>query len=329
MTSKRMSKGERSSLDIISTLPEPILETILCLLPTKAATRTSILSREWRYKWTKISKLEFFVPMRKTIEKQVLDRRCTPFNDLLQVLLSHKGLIHEFSLLMNQLTPHQDFFGFDQVVLHLLKNHAVKKLKLYGLNSFRWHKLPMSIFSLHHLTDLNLSCFVLDHEPIFNGLGDLRSLSLSNVGISTKTLLHLLSNSPSLKSLTLVSSHLNNIVFNFCSVSEYSKLLQFIGKSHLGCKDCTVIELFKCLPMIERLTTFGYVFEWLVLKSVPQRLPTLLFHLKYFCFENMWFADGHGLAFLLVLIKCSPNLEKIKLEVISIIIDLYLISCLF
>ncbi|KAM0063007.1 putative leucine-rich repeat domain superfamily [Helianthus debilis subsp. tardiflorus] len=95
-------------------------------------------------------------------------------------------------------------------------------------------------------TDLNLSCFVLDHEPIFNGLGDLRSLSLSNVGISTKTLLHLLSNSPSLKSLTL-----------------------FIGKSHLGGKDCTVIELFKCIPMIECLTTFGYVIEWLVLKSVP------------------------------------------------------------
>ncbi|KAF5780444.1 putative leucine-rich repeat domain superfamily, F-box-like domain superfamily [Helianthus annuus] len=212
MTSKRMSKAERSSLDIISTLPEPTLETILCLLPTKAAARTSILSREWRYKWTKISKLEFFVPIRITIKKQVLDRRCTPFNDLLQVLLSHKGLIHEFSLLMNQSTPHQDFFGFDQVVLHLLKNHAVKKLKLYGLNSFRWHKLPVSIFSLHHLTDLNLSCFVLDHEPIFNGFGDLRSLSLRNVGISTKTLLHLLSNSPSLKSLTLVSSHLSLIL---------------------------------------------------------------------------------------------------------------------
>ncbi|KAM0063008.1 hypothetical protein Hdeb2414_s0003g00086141 [Helianthus debilis subsp. tardiflorus] len=33
----------------------------------------------------------------------------------------------------------------------------------------------------------------------------------------------------------------------------------------------------------------------------------------------MWFADGHGLAFLLVLIKCSPNLEKIKLEINSFI----------
>ncbi|MFS7983655.1 putative FBD domain-containing protein [Helianthus anomalus] len=70
--------------------------------------------------------------------------------------------------------------------------------------------------------------------------------------------------------------------------------------------------------MIKCLTTFGYVIEWLVLNSVPQRLPTLLFHFKYFCFENMWFADGHGLAFLLVLIKCSPNLEKIKLEVINV-----------
>ncbi|KAI3761270.1 hypothetical protein L1987_51682 [Smallanthus sonchifolius] len=76
--------------------------------------------------------------------------------------------------------------------------------------------------------------------------------------MSTKNLQHLLSNCPSRKSLTLL-----------------------IGVSHLGDKDCKIIELFECLPMIERLTTYGYVIEWLVLDSI----------------------------------KCSPKLEKIKLEI--------------
>ncbi|KAI7724418.1 hypothetical protein M8C21_016869 [Ambrosia artemisiifolia] len=291
MKSKRMSKAERSSLDIISTLPQNILETILCRLPTKEAARTSILSREWRYTWTKISKLEFYVLTR--IAGQDVGIRLIPFYDILQVLLWHQGLIHEFSLFMYHSTTDQDSFDFDQVVLHLTKNHAVKKLVLQGLNKLSWHKLPKSVFSLHHLTDLDLTYFVLDYQPIFNGFGSrLRSLSLSNVEISTKTLLHLLSNCPSLKTLAL-----------------------FIGESHLGGKDCTVIELFKCLPMIEHLSTFGDVFEWLVLDSVPQGLPTLLLHLKYFCFKNMWFDCGNGLAFLLVLTKCSPNLKKIKLEI--------------
>ncbi|KAK1429537.1 hypothetical protein QVD17_11748 [Tagetes erecta] len=88
-----------------------------------------------------------------------------------------------------------------------------------------------------------------------------------------------------------------------------------IGPAHLAGKDCSVVELFECLPVIEHLTIFGYYFKWLVVDSVPQELPTLLFHLKYFFFEELWFPGGHGLAFLFALIKCSPNLEKLKIQV--------------
>ncbi|KAK1428454.1 hypothetical protein QVD17_17289 [Tagetes erecta] len=45
--------------DMISNLPQSIIEIILCLLPTKEAARTSILSREWMYRWTTIPKLAF------------------------------------------------------------------------------------------------------------------------------------------------------------------------------------------------------------------------------------------------------------------------------
>ncbi|MFS7925732.1 putative leucine-rich repeat domain superfamily, F-box-like domain superfamily [Helianthus anomalus] len=57
MKAKRLSRAQR--VDIITTLPQTIIEIILCLLPIEEAARTSILSREWRFKWTTIPKLVF------------------------------------------------------------------------------------------------------------------------------------------------------------------------------------------------------------------------------------------------------------------------------
>ncbi|KAK1422264.1 hypothetical protein QVD17_25254 [Tagetes erecta] len=86
------------------------------------------------------------------------------------------------------------------------------------------------------------------------------------------------------------------------------------GGTNVG-EACTIAELFACLPVIEHLNIFSFDFEWLVLDSVPKELPTSLFHLKYFFFEDVCFYEASALAFLLVSIKCSPNLEKIRLEI--------------
>ncbi|KAM0058876.1 putative FBD domain-containing protein [Helianthus debilis subsp. tardiflorus] len=75
------------------------------------------------------------------------------------------------------------------------------------------------------------------------------------------------------------------------------------------------MELFKCLPMIEHLTTSGYLIMALVQASIPEELPASLIHLKCCTIEDMCFVNAYGLPFLADLIKCSPNLEKIKLEI--------------
>ncbi|KAJ0523435.1 putative leucine-rich repeat domain superfamily [Helianthus annuus] len=195
-----------------------------------------------------------------------------------------QGPIHEFTFYSHTSC---DNFELDQIIFHLSRNHTVKKLRL-ALDFQYSYKLPLSAYSLNQLTYLYLRYVDIDHQPIFSGFGSLRSLSLYYVKISTKALLHLLSNCPSLKRFSLLGS--------ICD------------------KDCTIIELFDCLHVIEDLTICGYNAHQFVLDSVPEELSTSLIHLKYFCFKEMCLDGDDHLTFLAVLLKCSPNLEHIELE---------------
>ncbi|KAI3783386.1 hypothetical protein L1987_42465 [Smallanthus sonchifolius] len=218
--------------------------------------------------------------------------RCKLSYAIHQVQKLRQGLIHEFTLTT---TEHHTFSETDQILLDLATSHTVKKLTLDFFNS-KSNGLPLSVFSLHHLMDLYLAYCDIDHKLVFNVFGSLTSLSLNRVTISMETLLHILSNCPSLKSCSCLPMAIHEEAF-------------------LGYERPNIVELFKCLPVIEQFTTWDYFFKAFVLEPVRQVLPTSLIHLKYFCFEDMGFVDGDHLAFLAVLVKCSPNLEKIKLEI--------------
>ncbi|KAJ0562051.1 putative F-box-like domain superfamily protein [Helianthus annuus] len=149
-------------MDRISKLPVGVIETILCLLPIQEAARTSILSKEWRYHWTKIPKLVFnentFQVSNDGAELSVLEQtfdkpskrkemaeRCKLFYAIYQVLLIHEGPVLEFSLSM-----HIDgsCVEIDHVLLHLSKK---KTLKILTLDFYGSYRLPLSLFSLHQL----------------------------------------------------------------------------------------------------------------------------------------------------------------------------------
>ncbi|MFS8029608.1 putative FBD domain-containing protein [Helianthus anomalus] len=82
----------------------------------------------------------------------------------------------------------------------------------------------------------------------------------------------------------------------------------------LGDEKPNIMELFKCLPMIEDLTTWGGC-HFVVSSSLSQ-LPTSLIHLKYCYIEELSFKDGYGLPFIAALIKCSPNLGKLYKSIV-------------
>nr|GEY36293.1 hypothetical protein [Tanacetum cinerariifolium] len=255
-------KASRLSSDIISSLPPIIKETNLCLLPIQEAVRTSVLSKEWRYSWTKIPKLVFddrkfristelnrSSVMEQTFhnlsERKTMSDKGKFFYAIYQVLLLHQGPILEFTLSM-----HGANYGcveIDQMITHLSRKNTVTKLMLDLNNSYR---LPLSIFSLQQLTDLTLTHFVRIHDGT--------------------------------------------------------------GCFGIDDKGAALIELLKCLHGVAQLTCglWNVGFE----KSVfPRELPTLLVHLKYVCLVHWSFIDKFWLRLLALLMRSSPNLEKIEI----------------
>ncbi|KAI7742919.1 hypothetical protein M8C21_008724, partial [Ambrosia artemisiifolia] len=293
---------ECSKMDRISKLPIGVIETILCLLPIQEAARTSILSREWRHHWTKIPKLAFdeytFEVSTYAAELSVLERtfvrrshrkvlttRCKLFYAIYQVLLMHQGPIHEFTLSM---IADDSCVEIDHILLHLSKKNTIKILKLdFGGR----YMLPLSLFSLHHLTDLSLSNCDLDHQPSSHVFGSLTSLHLQELQTSKKALLRLLSSCPLLERLTLMSD----------------------GGTIDDSGDSTIADLFKCVPGIEYLSFWFFVF--LLFLPLPKELPTTLVHLKYLYLDGVWFRHEYAVPFLDLLIRSSPNLEKLKLVI--------------
>ncbi|XP_071740227.1 F-box/LRR-repeat protein 25-like [Rutidosis leptorrhynchoides] len=96
-----MMKTQSLSSDIISSLPQNIIENILTFMPIRDALRTSILSKKWRYCWMTMPKLVFdhnlarvlFDGGNKPYEKSKL------VNAIFHVLFIHSGpTILEFKL---------------------------------------------------------------------------------------------------------------------------------------------------------------------------------------------------------------------------------------
>nr|XP_043633078.1 F-box/LRR-repeat protein 13-like [Erigeron canadensis] len=161
----------RPAKDIISTLPQNIIETILCHMHIRDAVRTSVLSKSWRYSWTRISKLVFdedtFEDVTGSSYLSDLEGqadswalgKCNFLSAIYQVLLMHRGPILRFTFHME---VDSNCFEIDQIILHLSRSNTVTELKLL-LNRCcdETYVLPFSIYSLHRLTYLHLIYYKL------------------------------------------------------------------------------------------------------------------------------------------------------------------------
>ncbi|XP_071709327.1 F-box/FBD/LRR-repeat protein At1g13570-like [Rutidosis leptorrhynchoides] len=309
--SKRKSglgrKRRHLSLDRISTLPAHIIDSILCLLPLKDAVRTSILSKEWRYIWTKIPVLHFsrfelngsggtdmlsIMGQFDFYDAQNMIRDFKILNTIKQCLLLHQGPLLEVSLIVS-VSADENCVELDQIISHLSRRTTIKNfsLEIFYEDEYSMYRLPSSIFSMHQLRELSLGYCCIYHPLTFIGFGSLTSLYLDDVKISTKTLLHLVSSCPLLKSFTLLR----------------------LGKYDIV---SSIIDLIECFPVIEHLIIDVSVSNCFSIDSLPKELPISLVHLKYLRIEDMLDRNTEReLALLFLLIRCSPNLEELSLHI--------------
>ncbi|KAK4479853.1 hypothetical protein RD792_015396 [Penstemon davidsonii] len=198
-----------SELDLISELPQSIIEAILAKLPLRDAVRTSILSTKWRYKWASLTHIMFD------------DRSASHFNDRIVVqdgivnfitrfLFLHDGPIHKFSLSSSFLQSSPDI---DQWLLFLSRKD-VKELIL-ELGEGEWFRAPSCVFSCKKLTRLELVRCELDPPPNFKGFLCLKHLSLQQVLIPPDDIEYLISSCPLLESLTL--SYFDSLELTVCA----------------------------------------------------------------------------------------------------------------
>ncbi|XP_071734678.1 F-box/FBD/LRR-repeat protein At1g13570-like [Rutidosis leptorrhynchoides] len=189
-----MMETQSPSSDIISSLPQNIIEYILTLMPIRDALRTSILSKRWRHCWMTMPILVFDYNLVQAFTYRGRLVKHKVVNAILHVLLMHIGPLLEFELSVDIFMKTE----LCQILLYLSRTN-VQDLSISASDIF--HNLPTSFFSLHGLETLALiNC---DFQPpvTFNGFRKLKKMSLINV--TDEVLQYLLSNCPLLETIEL------------------------------------------------------------------------------------------------------------------------------
>nr|GEV04350.1 hypothetical protein [Tanacetum cinerariifolium] len=230
-------------MDFFSNLPSDIIEIILCFLTTQEAARTSLLSKEWRYRWIKIPKVTFIEDMfQVSADLSVLEHTIYTQHEtkmmfikpkfvyaINQVLSMHEGPIYEFALSMKNILFETKQFQ------HLLSNcPLLKTVTLADLSftieafHFRYEKVPRELpTALIHLKYLSI-----------NGSGFINEKVLS-------ILVLLINSSPNLEKLKIENTELGEIfsccqpylppIYDRWSLEDYADIwLEHLNELHIS-----------------------------------------------------------------------------------------------
>ncbi|GJW48807.1 F-box/FBD/LRR-repeat protein-like protein [Tanacetum coccineum] len=252
--------------------------------------RTSTLSKEWRYHWTNVTKI---VVIEDTLNRSKL------LCGVGQALLMHKGPIHEVTL-----SVVSDYRGFDvaidRIISNLSSKKAVKKLRIDFVS--RRHKPRFSRLKRRRKGQTSWSPKKRKKQTKpSNGFGSLTCLCLENSKISIKTLLYLLSTCPFLKTVALRTNDFYD--YDGVTYTNLFESLMLIESLTIWCK---------IIAVLAALAPHGYY------SIIPQKVPTALVHLKYLCIEGLHFGvHNSGIRVISLLSRSSPNLEKLKLNIMD------------
>ncbi|XP_028081119.1 F-box/FBD/LRR-repeat protein At1g13570-like isoform X2 [Camellia sinensis] len=327
--------------DLISDLPQSIIETILTKLPIRDAVRTCSLSSKWRYKWANLTQLVFDDNCATLCnDKGAVEDSLAKF--ITRFLFLHDGPIHKFSLSSAYLQSSPDI---DQWLLFLSRN-GIKELVL-ELGEGEWFRAPSCLFFCRKLTRLELIRCELDPPPTFKGFLCLKYLNLQQVLIAPDVVESLISSCPFLESLTL--SYFDSLALTICAPNlkylclegefkdiclKYTPLLLAISVAMYMTDDiaehfeqsssCNFDKFLGSVPCLERLIGHIYFTKGSSNMSTATEAPDLDFWEKecpsdctFSLLETVKMTDmsavPHEMEFIKFLLRNSPMLETMSI----------------
>ncbi|XP_055820819.1 F-box/FBD/LRR-repeat protein At1g13570-like isoform X2 [Solanum dulcamara] len=273
--------------DRISSLPYNVLEQILRPLPLRDVIRTSILSREWRYKWVEVcSELVFDANVDNRLLKTII----------YQVLLIHQGPLRKFSLLARNSGLFPDIAHW---ILFLSKKNVQEFLLRCPCDS-NFH-LPSHLFKFHDLRKLELGGCKFYPPPDFKAFTNLVTLNLRYVTFEPTCFQTLVSSSPYLECVTL------DCCTPFDNFSVDAPALKFFKISGSTKSIC-----FENTPLLEEIIMGPISIE--ISKSFAVPKPQVTLHnINQLNFKFVYCNVIQQAAYALHLISNCPNLERLRL----------------
>ncbi|XVF43340.1 hypothetical protein PTKIN_Ptkin02bG0032800 [Pterospermum kingtungense] len=327
-------EGERmKNSDIISNLPDNITEEILARLPIQDAVRTSVLSRNWRYRWTTCPDL-IFDDGYSTNPARNLDR-----DKLVKVIYSvlsrHKGPIQKFCLSYTGMKG--NYSDIDQWIKNFLSSKGIGTLRLAFMGSQRY-KIHSSLFSCANLRDLRLDdCILPSPSRKFGGFNSLTRLWLQIVSVNNEGFRNLIAKCPKLKTLILTYvDGLKGLNIDYAPSLEVLKIfvsgspniclkntphlvsasIDFFRPAYMNQniengRSISSIDSVNFLSNLKSLDAGSSFLKLLARGSVRKLLPSIFKNLCYVFFRGLMFEDVDSLSLVLGLITRSPNLSEL------------------
>ncbi|CAM8876600.1 unnamed protein product [Rhodiola kirilowii] len=324
---KRAKSEAGDEVDRISALPGHIRESILECLPIKAAMRTSLLARKWRYCWTGVRHINFDDMERENAKllHRVVDR----------VLLIHSGPISSFYLQIPKTSNHRKFPVSDW--FHVLSKNGIQDIYFDAANCEpQDFQLPSSLFQCRDLKILILYFCTLTVPPDFKGFYNLVDLLINSCKLPSHILGSLISQCPLLETLSLtctcteyseqplVIDALNlrdvryeddlwgAIIFKNVPKLTYVSLMAFERDGMDLERPCSTWGLICSLSLIKELALDISLLGPVII-NVPRCLPTMFQILKTLTLRSVDACVEDHMRFVLCLIRSSPGLQDLTI----------------
>lgn len=306
-----MGSPKNFSADAISNLPANVIDSILARLSLRDAVRTSILSREWRYRWISIPKLVFDFQFDQTLlhnhKLEII---------IYQVLLRHQGSINKFAL---QVPTYRSSPDIDHWIL-LLSSSKVQDFTLHLFWGYK-HEMTSHFFALQHLKHLNLYRCAFKPPPQFKGFSRLITLDFQDVDFVPAVFARFISQCSLLERVRLVgctdwnSFEIEGPCLKFFTFHGVFKTIRFKNSPVLAevslstpifgnreSQSSICIKYFDFLPTLEKLHLHPGVLEVANVVLIMKYILICGWHLFFLAYSppSFWVQEVYQIDFLTV-----------------------------